>query len=110
MVLYKNSFYFVFRFFGYFCWYDILDEEDVILKWEKMFVEFVCNVYEVNFVRKKNNLDGFYGLIVNDKYVFVIYSGELCYKVFENYLVCIFKILLGFFIDGELVGKYVLEY
>lgn len=35
MVSYKNSFYFASRFFGYLCRYDISDEEDVTLKWEK---------------------------------------------------------------------------
>ena len=110
MVSYKNSFYFASRFFGYLCRYDISDEEDVTLKWEKMLVEPVCNVYEANLARKKNNLDGFYGLTANDKYVFVTYSGELCYKAFENYSACTPKTLLGFSIDGELVGKYALEH
>ena len=96
--------------FGYLCRYDISDEEDVTLKWEKMLVEPVCNVYEANLARKKNNLDGFYGLTANDKYVFVTYSGELCYKAFENYSACTPKTLLGFSIDGELVGKYALEH
>lgn len=110
MVSYKNSFYFASRFFGYLCRYDISDEEDVTLKWEKMLVEPVCNVYEANLARKKNNLDGFYGLTANDKYVFVTYSGELCYKAFENYSACTPKTLQGFSIDGELVGKYALEH
>lgn len=65
---------------------------------------------EANLARKKNNLDGFYGLTANDKYVFVTYSGELCYKAFENYSACTPKTLLGFSIDGELVGKYALEH
>ena len=38
------------------------------------------------------------------------YSGELCYKAFENYSACTPKTLLGFSIDGELVGKYALEH
>ena len=36
--------------------------------------------------------------------------GELCYKAFENYSACTPKTLLGFSIDGELVGKYALEH
>lgn len=110
MVSYENSFYFASRFFGYLCRYDISDDGDATLKWEKMLVEPVCNVYEANLVRKKNNLDGFYGLTVNDKYVFVTYSGELCYKAFEDYSACIPKTLLGFSTDGELIGKYALEH
>ena len=92
----KSAFILHLDFFGYLCRYDISDEEDVTLKWEKMLVEPVCNVYEANLARKKNNLDGFYGLTANDKYVFVTYSGELCYKAFENYSACTPKTLLGF--------------
>jgi hypothetical protein len=110
MTSYKNSFYFATMFFGYIARYDISNNGDVTLVWEKTVVPTACNVYEANLaIRAHENRDGFYGLAANDKYLFATYSGIPYAAADTDPSACVPKTLVAFSTSGELLGKYAFE-
>lgn len=110
MTSYKNSFYFATMFFGYIARYDISDNDEVKLIWEKMVTPPVCSIYEANIgINTRENRDGFYGLAANDKYLFATYSGILYAAADTDPSACVPKTLVAFSTSGEIIGKYALQ-
>ncbi|MCD7923776.1 MAG: hypothetical protein LUI85_03390 [Bacteroides sp.] len=111
MTSYKNSFYFATMFFGYIARYDISNNGDVTLIWEKMVTPPKCNIYEANIgIRTHENRDGFYGLAANNKYLFATYSGIFYAAADTDPSACVPKTLVAFSTSGELIGEYALDH
>ena len=106
----KNAFYYVTSKYGYIARYDVLDNGETTLVWEKLLSEPQATISEANIqMRSSVNLDGFYGVAANENYVFATYSG-IYFKAFvdqKDPSACTPKTLVVFDAkDGSIVGKY----
>lgn len=107
----KNSFYFATQQIPYIVRYDISNTGDVTLVWEKMLMPPKCEVYENGVSIKSSTLDTFYGMTAGEDYIFATYSGVAFDKSFtDSITACIPKTLVALSTDGDLIGKYALEF
>ena len=110
MASFKNSFYYVTNKYGYIARYDISNNGETTLIWEKLLSEPQASISEANIqMRSSVNLDGFYGLAAGEDHVFATYSG-IYYRAFidqDDHSACTPKTLVVFDTkNGNVVGKY----
>ncbi len=107
-----NHIYYAAKRFGYMANYKISDNGEVSKVWEHHYSppSYRISNGEIKF-QGKSNLHGFSDVVAGKKYIFALYSGIPCGKMFEERSIYAIepKTLVILKPNGSIVGKYTLK-
>lgn len=108
METHNNSFFFASHNFGRIVRYDIDSLGKVEKVWERWFTEPKCRFENNNLKFDMKNEDGFYKLVVGEKYIYATFSGIPIEAMFnqQNDYACIPRTLVVLDWDGNVLGKF----
>lgn len=71
---YKNKLFFASQLMGYLVCFNISEDGQVVKEWERILTEPLYDLERQKW--RKENQDGFFDIVANDKYVFTAFSGR----------------------------------